>query len=149
MAARKTASSKNPSTEQKATDVSTGIDRPAPAPGRNSGRKPRVSDAIQISPLLQVVLVLLWGVLIAGAYGPVWPIRQLEYLRRVLGGRAMFAKVFQVLAGIHVLELVAVAVVSVWKSIALDDMAVALGYVALFGVHGSVPFLKLALKRKA
>ncbi|KAJ3155075.1 hypothetical protein HDU89_007265 [Geranomyces variabilis] len=138
MSARKTVSSK-PATAKQSVDGHQGPRKPV------SGTKPRLSNAINISPQMQVLLIISWIVLIFGAYGDL-PTQQLERYRTLLGGRQMFSRVFTLLAGIHAVEVVVVAAVSVWKCLALDDMISALVYTALYGVHGSIPFLKEALK---
>ncbi|KAI8592869.1 hypothetical protein BDZ88DRAFT_406450 [Geranomyces variabilis] len=138
MSARKTVSSKSATAKQN-VDGLQGPRNPV------SGTKHRLSNAINISPKMQALLIISWIVLIFGAYGDL-PTHQLEHYRTLLGGRQMFSKVFTFLAGIHAVEVVAVAAVSVWKCLALDDMIPALVYTSLYGVHGSIPFLKEALK---
>ncbi|KAJ3169024.1 hypothetical protein HDU87_000898 [Geranomyces variabilis] len=139
MSARKTVASKNTAAKQSADLYSDGN-------GPASGIKPQLSNAITISPQLQLLLIISWIVLIFGAYGDL-PSRQLESYRALLGGREMFSKLFSVLAGIHAVEVVVVAAVSLWKRLALDDVIPALAYTALYGVHGSIPFLKVALNQ--
>ncbi|KAJ3003628.1 hypothetical protein HKX48_001667 [Thoreauomyces humboldtii] len=127
------------------------VDRSYVAPGSDGTLKMKNVMSPMSDPL-KVILVLGWIILILAVYGPDLPTLldvDLEAVKDHMGGRPLFLKFLVALAAIHAVECVLVLVLAVYGALPLDDVVVALVYVALFGVHATGPFVKMVFKRKA